>query len=138
MTLRTLWSSAAVCMLVLLARAVSAQPPAQPATAAPPAAYTEAVAFEGKATVHTRQGPKAVSIVMKKLGISGGRRSVPVPLPAKGLAIFQHRAGAVELTIGQTRRAPLEGEWLTVTLPETVIVTTADDSVLIDAIIVAE
>jgi len=137
MSARILSSSVVVFLLVLLASAVSAQSP-QPTTPMLQGGYSEAVAFEGKATIQTRQGPKAVQIVLKKLRINAGGRTARVPLPEKGFVIFQHRAGALEMMIGQTRREPLEGEWLTVTLPETVILKTADDSVLIDSIIFVE
>lgn len=130
-------SSSVVVVLVLLANAVWAQPP-QLTTPMLQGGYSEAVAFEGKTTVQTRQGPKAVRIVMKKLRINAGGRTARVPLPEKGFVIFQHRAGALEMMIGQKRREPLEGEWMTVRLPETVILKTADDSVLIDAIIFVE
>lgn len=137
MNWRILSSSVVVFVLVLLAKAGWAQPP-QPTAPMLQGAYSEAVAFEGKATVQTRQGPKAVQIVLKKLRINAGGRTAQVPLPEKGFVIFQHRAGALEMMIGQTRREPLEGEWLTVRLPETVILKTADDSVLMDAIILVE
>jgi hypothetical protein len=135
---RTSSSLAIASLMIFLAGTGWAQPPSQPTTTLTQGGYSEAVAFEGKATVQTPQGPKAVRIVMKKLHLPAGGQTARVPLPEKGLAIFQHRAGALEMMIGRTRRVPFEGEWLTVTLPETVVVKTADDSVLIDAIIVAE
>ncbi len=46
-----------------------------------------------------------------------GGKSAKIAAPAEGLAVLQHRAGDVEVAVGDTRLAPLEGEWMTIDLP---------------------
>jgi hypothetical protein len=148
MNIRTARMTSAAFALTLLAGAVLAAQhtqPAQPTQPTPPPApverdgYREAIAYEGSTTIQTSKGPKTLKIVIKKLMIDNRKRSVKIALPGKGLAILQHRAGEVEIVIiGETRHKPLEGERLIVNLPQPVILNTADDSVLIDAIILAE
>ncbi len=139
-------SSLALALSLLAGPSVAAQhtQPAQPSQPTQPTApatregYREAVAYDGRTTIKTSKGPKTVNIIIKKLMIDNRQKNVKVALPDKGVVILQHRAGEVEIVIGQKRQRPLEGERLTFNLPQVVTINTADDSVLIDVIILAE
>ena len=52
--------------------------------------------------------------------------------------MFQHRAGEVKLSSGRTIFEPLEGEWMTIDLPEQVTLSTEDDAALVDVIMVTD
>jgi glucose/arabinose dehydrogenase len=140
------WSSA-IAAAIAVTTAVSApaaqhtQPAAAPNAPAAPIAregYREGIAYEGRVTIKTNKGPKTLNLVVKKLMIDNRQKNVKLVLPAKGTVILQHRAGEVEIAIGDKRRAPLEGERFTINLPQSVVVTTRDDAVLIDAIVISE
>jgi hypothetical protein len=124
-------------LALMLAGTVWAQQPAQPGATAPEG-YREAIQFQGKTTVQTKAGPKALTIVIKKLTFEPRRTSIRIPLPERGVAILQHRAGELEIVVGKTRRRPLEGERVTINLPQVVMFTTANDTAMVDVIIVAE
>ncbi len=127
-------SSCVLLLAAVVTGALAAQQPAPPQQAG----YRERVEYQGQTTVQTSRGPKLLTIAMKKLTFETRQRSIRLPLPQKGLVILQHRAGEVEIVIGPRRRKPLEGERITITLPQSVLVNTADDTVSIDIIIVSE
>lgn len=100
--------------------------------------YRELSLFEGSTTIQTRSGPKRVRIVLSKLEIESGGRSARIELPPRGTAMFQHRAGELLATVDNERFSPLEGEWLTIDLPATLVFVTEDDSVIVDLILIDE
>lgn len=131
-------SSGGLVLIALVTAVLAAQQPAPPQRTDTSQGYREIVEYEGTTTVQTSRGPKALTIVIKKLTFDPRQRAVRLPLPGRGVVILQHRAGEVEIVIGQQRRKALEGERLTVNLPQSVLFTTADDTVSIDIIIVSE
>ena len=100
--------------------------------------YDEKTLGTVEVEITTREGPKTVRVSLVKLRIEGGQRNVAVALPAKGMALVQHRAGEAEVGLGGRPFAPLEGEWLRVPLPNELSVSTEDDSALMDLILVEE
>lgn len=99
--------------------------------------YDEDVALRGKTTISTGRGPKTLNVVVSTIIVAGGREVV-VALPEKGFAVFQHRGGEVEMRINDTRRTPLEGEWVSVPLPAKVVLATKGDTADLDLIILGE
>jgi hypothetical protein len=130
--------SVAAVALSLFAGAPRAQQPDRRPPAPSKDVYSERVVFEGSTTIQTGTGPKQLSIVIKKVRIEGGRKSAKLPLLDQGFAILQHRAGTLEVTLGEQRSKPLEGEWLTVALPQTVTVQSEDDTAQFDLIVLTE
>ena len=116
--------------LTLFARATAQQPDSK-------RGYDERVALRGTTTIRTSQGPKTVGVTVAKISVPGGGRAT-LELPEKGMVILQHRAGDVTLTIGGTKQRLQEGQWVTIALPATVVLTPEDDTALLDAIVVAE
>jgi hypothetical protein len=102
-----------------------------------PVELRESPYFEGEVTFLTADGERTLRVSVKQLQLDGGAR-VELPLPERGMVVLQHRAGGVTLNAGQTEFEPLEGEWMTIDLPEALSLSTEDDAVLIDAIIVSE
>ena len=93
--------------------------------------------FEGEVTFSTPNGERTLKVTLKQLQLDGGAK-VKLPLPEKGIVLLQHRAGNVKLSAGRTEFEPLEGEWMTIDLPEGVTLSTEDDAALVDAIVVSE
>jgi len=93
--------------------------------------------FDGEVTFSTPGGERTLKVALKQLQMHGGAR-VELPLPEKGMLLLQHRAGDVKLSAGRTEFKPIEGEWMTIDLPEGVTLSTEDDSALVDAIVVSE
>ncbi len=122
--------AATVLGLTLFAGATAQQPK-------PQRGYDQRVALRGTTTIRTLRGPKRLDVTVAKIAVPGGGNAT-LELPEKGMVILQHRAGDVTLTIGDTKRRLQEGEWVTIALPAKVTLTPEDDTVLLDAIVVAE
>jgi hypothetical protein len=121
----------AITTLLALAVGVIAQ------VKAPPVELRESPFFEGEIVIETRDGPRALKVELKQYQLDGHARIV-LDLPSSGMVVFQHRAGEVELSAGNTEFEPLEGEWMTIDLPEQLMLSTEDDAALIDVILVSE
>jgi hypothetical protein len=102
-----------------------------------PVELRESRFFDGEVTFSTPDGKRTLNVSLKQLQLDGGAR-VELQLPEKGMVVLQHRAGGVKLNAGQTEFEPLEGEWMTVDLPEGLTLSTEDDAALIDAIVISE
>ncbi|MEX2126028.1 MAG: hypothetical protein WD795_19210 [Woeseia sp.] len=121
----------AITTLLALAVGVIAQ------VKAPPVELRESPFFEGEIVIETRDGPRTLKIELKQYQLDGHAR-IALDLPSSGMVVFQHRAGEVELSAGKTEFEPLEGEWMTIDLPEQLMLSTEDDAALIDVILVSE
>lgn len=121
----------AITALLALAVGVIAQ------VKAPPVELRESPFFEGEIVIETRDGPRTLKVELKQYQLDGHAR-IALDLPSSGMVVFQHRAGEVELSAGKTRFEPLEGEWMTIDLPEQLMLSTEDDAALIDVILVSE
>ena len=97
----------------------------------------ESLFFDGEVTFSTPAGERTLKVTVKQLQLDGGAK-VELPLPEKGMVVLQHRAGDVKLSAGRIEFEPLEGEWMTIDLPEGVTLSTEDDAALVDAIVVSE
>ena len=104
---------------------------------APPVELRESPFFESEIVIETRDGPRTLKIELKQYQLDGHAR-IALDLPSSGMVVFQHRAGEVELSAGKTEFEPLEGEWMTIDLPEQLMLSTEDDAALIDVILVSE
>ena len=102
-----------------------------------PVELRESLFFEGEIVVETRDGPRTIRVELKQFQLDGHAR-IELELPSSGMIMFQHRAGEVELSSGPTEFEPLEGEWMTIDLPEQVTLSTEDDAALIDVILVTD
>ena len=121
----------AITTLLALAVGVIAQ------VKAPPVELRESPFFESEIVIETRDGPRTLKIELKQYQLDGHAR-IALDLPSSGMVVFQHRAGKVELSAGKTEFEPLEGEWMTIDLPEQLMLSTEDDAALIDVILVSE
>ncbi len=97
----------------------------------------ESLFFEGEVTFSTPAGERTLRVTLKQLQLDGHAR-VELTLPEEGMVVLQHRAGDVKLAADRTEFEPLEGEWMTIDLPEDVTLSTEDDTALVDAIVVSE
>lgn len=104
---------------------------------APPVELRESPFFEGEIVIETRDGPRTLKVELKQYQLDGHAR-IALELPSSGMVVFQHRAGGVELSAGKTAFQPLEGEWMTIDLPEQLMLSTEDDAALIDVILVSD
>lgn len=104
---------------------------------APPVELRESPFFEGEIVVETQDGPRTLNVEIKQFQLDGNAR-IELELPASGMVMFQHRAGEVKLSSGPTEFVPLEGEWMTIDLPEQVTLSTEQDTALVDVILVRE
>jgi hypothetical protein len=102
-----------------------------------PVELRESPFFDGEIIIDTRDGPRTLKVELKQFQLDGHAR-VALELPSSGMIIFQHRAGEVELSSGPTEFEPLEGEWMTIDLPEEVTLSTEDDAALVDVILVTD
>jgi hypothetical protein len=102
-----------------------------------PVELRESPFFAGEIVVDTRDGPRTLKVELKQFQLDGHAR-LELELPSSGMIIFQHRAGEVELSSGRTEFEPLEGEWMTIDLPEQVTLSTEDDAALVDVIMVTD
>jgi hypothetical protein len=125
MSYRTL-CTAVVFGLALMAAAQQTEP-----------GYREHVAVRGKTTIRTAAGAKSVDLTVESLIIPNDRK-VTVRLPERGFALFQFFGGEAEVIIGDQRRKPLEGEWVTVALPARVVIATGGDTANVDVILIGE
>lgn len=104
---------------------------------APTVELRETSFFEGEIVVETGDGQRSLKVELKQFQLDGSAR-FNLELPSSGMIVFQHRAGEVELSSGPTEFEPLEGEWMTIDLPEQVTLSTADDAALVDVILISE
>ena len=102
-----------------------------------PVELRESPFFDGEVTFLTPSGERTLKVTVKQLQLDGGA-NVELPLPEKGMVVLQHRAGDIRLNAGGAEFEPLEGEWMTIDLPERVILSTEDDAALVDAIVVSD
>ena len=100
--------------------------------------YEEAPFIATDSTIDTGRGPKHLRVSLKKLRIEGRGHEAKIDLPARGLAMIQHQAGEVELTINGRKFEPIEGEWLTLDLPISLTARSLGDAVLLDLVLVEE
>jgi hypothetical protein len=100
--------------------------------------YEEATLATYDITVATASGPQALRLSLKKLGVQGRDALTRIALPQRGVVLLQHRAGDTELKLDGREFAPLEGEWVTLTLPVDLAVATKGDSILMDVIVIEE
>jgi hypothetical protein len=89
-------------------------------------------------TIKTTRGEKALRVSFAKLRVVAGKGPATIKLPERGLVLLQPTAGAAQMQIGREKFAALEGEWLRLPLPTTLIVSTDDDSILMDALLIEE
>ncbi len=88
-------------------------------------------------TIKTRSGSKSLRVSLSKIRVES-RKTAAISLPKQGTALLQHAAGTANVSAGGERFAPLEGEWMRLTLPAELRVGTEDDSILMDLIVVEE
>lgn len=88
--------------------------------------------------IQTARGEKALRVSFAKLRVVAGKGLATIRLPERGLVLLQPTAGAAQVQIGREKFAALEGEWLRLPLPTTLVVSTDDDSILMDALLIEE
>jgi hypothetical protein len=89
-------------------------------------------------TIKTRSGNKSLRVSVSKLRMAESRKTVAIRLPQQGTALLQHAAGTANVSVGNERFSPLEGEWLRLTLPTNLRVGIEDDTILMDLIVIED
>jgi len=99
------------------------------------APLTKTEFFGGEVTINTRDGPRTLQVNLAQFRLDGGEQ-IDMPLPATGMVLIQHRSGDVVFASEQTRFEPTEGEWVTLDLPSALRLSSDDDSVLVDVVVI--
>ena len=127
--------SAAVALTMFLTASAQPQQPSKGGYG--PRGYEERVAVRGKTTIQTAAGPKSVDLTVESIAIPNGS-TVKLDFPEKGFILLQNAGAAITISVGDVRRKPREGEWMSIPLPASIVLTTDDDTVVLEAIIVRE
>jgi len=101
--------------------------------------YDEARFGSETLTVTSRGVARKVRVSFERLRFAVPVKPVAVKLPGAGLALLQHGAGDAKITAsaGQTFE-PLPSEWLRLRLPQELRIVIADDTVVLDVILVLD
>ena len=100
--------------------------------------YEEARFGSEEVTIKTRAGEKKLRISLSTLRVAQTSKMAQIKLPGSGLALLQHAAGDAKVATGKERFDAVEGEWLRLVLPADLSLGTAEDSVLLDLILIEE
>lgn len=129
------WISAALLLVTVQISSAQQQNTGQFATRE---GYDQADFGTQVLTIKTKSGNKSLRVSLSKLRVAENRKTVAVLLPKQGTALLQHAAGTANISVGNERFSPLEGEWLRLTLPTDLRVGIEDDSILMDLIVIED
>jgi hypothetical protein len=99
--------------------------------------FEEATFGASDVVIKTRSGEKKLRVSFSTLRLTN-QEMAPIELPEAGLALLQHAAGDATVAAERERFAPLEGEWLRLTLPSDLSIAAGDNTALLHLIVIEE
>jgi len=100
--------------------------------------YDEARYGSQELTIRTRTGDRTVRVSFSKLRVAQTAKPAIIRWQGPGLGLVQHAAGKARVVVRGEQFEPLEAEWLRIALPAQLSISTNDDTVQLDLVLIEE